>query len=109
MRACPEAELRKVAALKRVRETTDPFALSQRIAQHLERLWALATRAPRTPREAAPRVAAAAGDHPVARLDSQPHGAAPEAGAEPSEGHGRGDTPGRTTRYQRVLARIIHD
>jgi hypothetical protein len=55
VRACPEADLRKVAALKRVRETTDPFALSQRIAQHLERLWALATRAPRTPREAAPR------------------------------------------------------
>ena len=55
VRACPEADSAKVAALQRRLETTDPFALSRRIDQHLERLWALATRAPRTPREAAPR------------------------------------------------------
>jgi hypothetical protein len=55
VRACPEADPAKVAALQRVVETTDPFVLSQRVDQHLERLWALATRAPRTPREAAPR------------------------------------------------------
>ena len=45
----------KVAALEQVRKTTDPFALSQRIDRHLERLWALATRATRTPREVTPR------------------------------------------------------
>ncbi len=55
VQACPEADPAKVAALERVRETTDPFVLSQRMARHLERLWALATRATRTPREAAPR------------------------------------------------------
>jgi hypothetical protein len=55
VRACPEADREKVAALTRILETTDPFALSQRIDRHLERLWALATRASRTPRETAPR------------------------------------------------------
>ena len=55
VRACPEADSRKVAALERVRATTDPFALSQRIDRHLEQLWTLATRATRTPREVAPR------------------------------------------------------
>jgi hypothetical protein len=55
VRACPDADPQKVAALEQVLTTTDPFALSQRIDRHLERLWALATRATRTPREAAPR------------------------------------------------------
>jgi hypothetical protein len=55
VKACAEVDARKVAPLERVRESTDPFALSQRIDRHLERLWGLATRATRTPREAAPR------------------------------------------------------
>lgn len=55
VQACPEADPQHVAALERVVATTDPFALSQRIDRHLERLWVLATRATRTPREAAPR------------------------------------------------------
>jgi hypothetical protein len=55
VRACADADPQKVAALEQVLKTTDPFALSQRIDRHLERLWALATRATRTPREAAPR------------------------------------------------------
>jgi hypothetical protein len=55
VRACPEADPAKVAALQRILETTDPFALSQRIDRHLEHLWALATRARRTPRETVPR------------------------------------------------------
>jgi hypothetical protein len=55
VRDCPEADSRKVAALQRVLATTDPFALSQRIDQHLERLGQLANRATRTPRETAPR------------------------------------------------------
>lgn len=55
VRACPEADPAKMAVLQRMWETTDPFVLSRRIDQHLERLWALATRATRTPREAAPR------------------------------------------------------
>lgn len=53
--ACPDADSQKVSALARLLATTDPFVLSQRIDQHLEQLWALATRAPRTPREVAPR------------------------------------------------------
>ncbi|MDF0667522.1 MAG: hypothetical protein P0119_16690 [Nitrospira sp.] len=55
VRVCPAADPAKVAALQRVLETTDPFILSQRIDQRLEQLWALATRASRTPREPAPR------------------------------------------------------
>jgi len=55
VRACPDADSQKVAALAHLLATTDPFVLSQRIDQHLEQLWALATRAPRTPREVAPR------------------------------------------------------
>ena len=57
VQACPEADPRQVAELARVRATTDPFRLSQRIDQHLERLWPLATRATRTPREKRPRPA----------------------------------------------------
>ena len=57
VQACPEADPRPVAELERVRATTDPFRLSQRIDQHLERLWPLATRATRTPRERRPRPA----------------------------------------------------
>ena len=57
VQACPEAEPRPVADLERVRATTDPFRLSQRIDQHLERLWPLAPRATRTPREKRPRPA----------------------------------------------------
>lgn len=55
VRACPDADAQKVAALAHLLTTTDPFVLSQRIDQQLEQLWALATRASRTPREAAPR------------------------------------------------------
>ena len=55
VRACAHADPQKVAALTHTLETTDPFALSQRIDRHLERLWAMATRATRTPRETAPR------------------------------------------------------
>lgn len=57
VQACPEADPRQGAELERVRATTDPFRLSQRIDQHLERLWPLATRATRTPRERRPRPA----------------------------------------------------
>ena len=55
VRACPDADSQNVAALAHLLATTDPFVLSQRIDQHLEQLWALATRASRTPREVAPR------------------------------------------------------
>lgn len=55
VRACSAADPQQLAALEQVRKTTDPFALSQRIDRHLERLWALATRVSRTPRETAPR------------------------------------------------------
>ncbi len=55
VRACPEADPTKIAALQRILETTDPLVLSRRIDQHLERLWARAAWATRTPREAAPR------------------------------------------------------
>jgi len=55
VRACPEADPQKVAALEQVLTTTDPFVLSRQIDRHLEHLWALATRVSRTPRETAPR------------------------------------------------------
>jgi len=55
VRACPAADPQKVAALEQLRERTDPFALSQRIDRQLEQVWALASRATRTPRETAPR------------------------------------------------------
>lgn len=55
VRACPEADPHKVAALERLLATTDPFVLSQRIDRQVEQLWALATRATRTPRESVPR------------------------------------------------------
>jgi hypothetical protein len=55
VQACGQADPTRLAALQRVLKPTDPFALSRRIDQHLERLWALATRVTRTPREAAPR------------------------------------------------------
>ncbi len=44
-KACGQADPTRLAALKRV-HTTNPFVLSRRIDQHLERLWALATRRP---------------------------------------------------------------
>jgi hypothetical protein len=55
VKACAEADPQTVAALERILATTDPFALSQRIDRHLARLWALATRTTRTPRETVPR------------------------------------------------------
>ena len=55
VQACGQADPLRLATLQRVLKTTDPFALSRRIDQHLEELWALATRVTRTPREAAPR------------------------------------------------------
>ncbi|WP_447978213.1 hypothetical protein [Candidatus Nitrospira bockiana] len=55
VQACGQADPTRLAALQRVRRTTDPFALSRRIDQQLERLWALANRVTRTPREQVPR------------------------------------------------------
>jgi hypothetical protein len=54
VRACPDAAPDTVAALRRLLARTDPFALSQRIDAHLERLGPLATRAPRLPRATTP-------------------------------------------------------
>lgn len=42
--ACPDADPRKVAALKRLRARLDPFVLAQRIDGHLERIFRLARR-----------------------------------------------------------------
>jgi hypothetical protein len=46
VRACADVDAAKVAALARVLARTDPFALAQRIAQHLDRVAALRSRAP---------------------------------------------------------------
>lgn len=48
---CQQADPQKVAVLERTLKTTDPFELSGRIDQQLERLYKLATRADRAPRE----------------------------------------------------------
>jgi hypothetical protein len=47
---CPEADPKKVVALRRVLAQTDPFALSQRIDQQLERLYRVARRSGLEPR-----------------------------------------------------------
>lgn len=46
VRACVNVAGAKVAALARVLAHTDPFALAQRIVQHLDRVAALGSRAP---------------------------------------------------------------
>jgi len=46
VRACPGADPAKVIALARVLDRTDPFALAQRIDEHLDRVAALRSRAP---------------------------------------------------------------
>jgi hypothetical protein len=51
VRACPEADSRRVAQLTALRDRLDPFLLAQRIDQQLERLYALAQHRPR-PRSA---------------------------------------------------------
>ncbi|MEK6804945.1 MAG: hypothetical protein AABZ34_20130, partial [Nitrospirota bacterium] len=50
--ACPEADPKKIAALRRVLAQTDPFALSQRIDQQLEQLYRVARRSGPEPRAA---------------------------------------------------------
>jgi hypothetical protein len=54
VRACPDVDPGKVAALQRLMTRTDPFALAQRIAQHLDRVATLRSRAP----QAAPQLGA---------------------------------------------------
>lgn len=44
--ACPQADPAKVAVLRQVLRRTDPFVLAQRIAQQLERVATLRSRAP---------------------------------------------------------------
>lgn len=51
---CAEADPARVAVLRERLQRTDPFALSRRIDQHLERLYHLATRNPAAPRERSP-------------------------------------------------------
>ncbi|MCZ6623187.1 MAG: hypothetical protein O7B35_02960 [Deltaproteobacteria bacterium] len=51
---CQQADPQKVAALDHTFKTTDPFELSHRIDQQLERLYKLASRTDRTPRETPP-------------------------------------------------------
>lgn len=52
--ACAEADPATAAALREQLQRTDPFALSRRIDQHLERLYQLATRRLAAPRERVP-------------------------------------------------------
>jgi hypothetical protein len=54
VRACATADAAQVAALEGVLKRTDPFILAQRIAQHLERVASLRSRAP----QPAPRLGA---------------------------------------------------
>jgi len=48
---CQQADPQKVAVLEHTLKRTDPFELSGRIDQQLERLYKLARRADRAPRE----------------------------------------------------------
>lgn len=51
---CQQADPQKVAALDHTFKTTDPFELSHRLDQQLERLYKFASRTDRTPRETPP-------------------------------------------------------
>jgi len=50
LRACPERDKAKVAALLRLRQTTDPFRLGKAIEKKLDRIAALASRQSRSDR-----------------------------------------------------------
>lgn len=102
VRACPEVDPAKVAVLQRVLETTDPFALSRRIDQHLEH----------SPRgRHGPRVKRHLGGH--SREARGPGAAGPSAHAYSSRSAiwamfcaRRGDTPSRTTRRSLRIRQI---
>ncbi|MGH7410259.1 MAG: hypothetical protein ACREJ6_04255 [Candidatus Methylomirabilis sp.] len=83
--ACPEADPEKVAALHWVLAQTDPFTLSQRIDQQLERLSRVTRRSGPEPR-ATPLPPSAL---VLARLDVQPPGPA----ASPGLGAASGQKP----------------
>jgi len=87
VRACPAVDPQKVAALERILTTTDPFALSQRIDRHLERLWALATRATRTPRETAPQAPQPRARTPWRGWTFSPRAVTSRAGASSKSAH----------------------
>ena len=66
--ACPEADPVKVAALQRLRERTDPFALAQAIDQKLERIVRLATHR-RSPKAPMPQQPLTASPPPLSRVE----------------------------------------
>lgn len=59
VRACPEADPRKVAQLTALRDRLDPFRLAQAIDEQLERLYALAHHRPRPRSTGSPAVLSA--------------------------------------------------
>ena len=69
VRACPEADAATVAQLAAQHATTDPFVLAARIDQHLDRLYALATRR-RRPMDAAGPVENAKSAFPTRSLEN---------------------------------------
>jgi hypothetical protein len=70
--ACPDADPDKVAALRRLLARTDPFALSQRIDQHLQATLQPGTSSRRPAPRDAPAAAATDSALALARLDVQP-------------------------------------
>jgi len=96
--ACLEADPRKLAALRRVLQTTDPFALSVRLDQQLERLFRLAHRPSPQPREARPRPQRRTTRSPwhgwtfSPRVRRPPHVPARPAVKKPAHAMGRGQT-----------------
>ena len=68
--ACAEADPARVAELRERLQQTDPFELSRRIDQQLERLFHLANRGSVTPRERVPLPRS----EPLARASSNGHG-----------------------------------
>ena len=59
---CPQADPRKIQALRRIKESTDPFVLAERIDKKLRALFALASKPP-SPLKSAPDP-----DHPWRRF-----------------------------------------
>jgi hypothetical protein len=96
--ACPDADPSKVAALRQLLARTDPFALSRRIDQHLQRLYSLAHRPGGQPRAVPPLQGRPQARSPwhgwtfSPRIQRPPHAPARPAVKKPAHTIGLGQT-----------------
>lgn len=111
VRACADVDPEKVARLQRVLARTDPFALAQRIVQHLDRVAASRSRAPQPAPRAhtpwrgwtfsarAPQARAASGNTSMHTVGSRPAIAPTSKGAVGgNQGRQHASRPGKVFR-----------